>query len=405
MTRDRLISRRSLLVSSGALFAWSHVPRMASAGTRRDPRLLIVILRGGMDGLAAVPPLGDPTYHEDRGLTAGAGTRPLDGIFALHASFSELAELYRARQAIVMHAAATPYRGHSHFDAQDVLEAGFGGLPGRSDSGWLNRALERLEPGETLPRPGGAALGSVVPLVMRGQAPVQTWQPPALPTAQAGLIGDLEMIYAETDPKLAAALRAGAATDRMMRGGTDKLARSIKRASGVPDFATQAAAAARLMARPNGPRVAAMSYYGWDTHAQQGTLEGRLAKQFVALDTAIGVLRKALDAVWSDTVVLVVTEFGRTVEINGTLGTDHGTATAAFLVGGAVNGGRVIADWPGLKADNLLEGRDLRPTLDLRSIFKGVLLEHLGVSSADLETYVFPESTQAQPYIGLCRSA
>ena len=158
------------------------------------------------------------------------------------------------------------------------------------------------------------------------------------------------------------------------------------------------------MARPDGPRIAAMSYFGWDTHAQQGPLSGRLAHQFAALDAALGALKAGLASVWSSTAVLVVTEFGRTVAINGTLGTDHGTATTAFLVGGAVKGGRVLADWPGLRPQDLLEGRDLRPTLDLRALFKGVLAEHLGLGAETLERHVFPDSAGVKPLTGLIRT-
>lgn len=410
MTSGLLLDRRSLLVGAGALFAWTHAPRIVSAAGARDPRLLLIILRGGMDGLAAAPPLGDPTYQEERGrfgLALGAGAMPLDGMFALNSQFVELSALFKARQAVFLHAVASPYRGHSHFDGQDVLEGGFGGRPGTGDSGWLNRALERMAPGERLRPPGSVALGPVVPLVMRGKAEVDTWQPKTLPSVQAEMIDLLHTIYAETDPKLAQALEAGAETDLMMAAqmaNADRMSAGA-RPPGQPDFSSQTAAAARLMAKSDGPRIAAMSYYGWDTHAQQGPVKGRLAAQFSALDAAFGALRRGLADAWNDTAVLVVTEFGRTVRINGTLGTDHGTATMAFLIGGAVTGGRVVADWPGLRPQDLLEGRDLRPTLDLRALFKGVLLEHLALSRDVVDSYVFPESRDVAPLTGLCRAA
>ena len=202
------VSRRSLLLGSGALFAWSHVPRLARAAGLSDRRLLVVILRGGMDGLAALPPLGDPTYRERRGpfgLTDTEGTLPLDAMFALNAQFSQLSALFAAGEAVAVHAAATPYRGRSHFDGQDVLEGGWSSRQAvMQESGWLNRALERLEPGERLPPPEGLALGPVVPLIMKGKAPVETWQPRTLPTAQAEMIELLRSVYAETDPRLAA---------------------------------------------------------------------------------------------------------------------------------------------------------------------------------------------------------
>jgi uncharacterized protein (DUF1501 family) len=148
-----------------------------------------------------------------------------------------------------------------------------------------------------------------------------------------------------------------------------------------------------------------MEATGWDTHANQGAEQGQLFTRLTDLDKAIESLRTEMGSVWQNTVVMVATEFGRTVAINGTRGTDHGTATAAFLVGGAVNGGKVIADWPGLANNNLYQGRDLQPTLDLRSVFKGVLATHMGVSESVLETQVFANSQAAKPMLELVRNA
>jgi uncharacterized protein (DUF1501 family) len=397
---EHAFARRSVLRSLGALFAWSHVPRIAHAAGR-DPRFLTIILRGGLDGLALLPPIGDPAYlalRESFGLTKPEASIPLTSMFALNASMPELGKLYAANQALFVHAVATPYRGRSHFDGQDMLEGGLPVKAGMADTGWLNRALEKLPRGEKLRPPPGLAIAPSVPVVMRGAAPVTTWQPQRYKYADEDTITRLLDLYELQDPRLAQSLREGAATDRLMMGANDKTAH----AAGRPDFVTEAAAAAHLMAQADGPRVAAMSFYGWDTHSGQGPTTGHLSKHLRSLDDAINAIRRGLAPVWSDTVVTIVTEFGRTVRINGTQGTDHGTGTVAIVLGGAVKGGRVIADWPGLGEKQLYEGRDLAPTTDLRAVIKGLLTEHLGLDPKALSESVFPESAIVRPLQGLC---
>ena len=166
-------------------------------------------------------------------------------------------------------------------------------------------------------------------------------------------------------------------------------------------FAEVAGAAAKFLARPNGPRIGALAFDGWDTHANEGADAGRLAALLGALDGAIAAIETEMEDAWRETVVAVITEFGRTARINGTDGTDHGTATVALLAGGALKGGRVIADWPGLKPANLHEGRDLKPTTDLRAVLKGVLKDHLRVDDATLASKVFPDSAAVKPMTGL----
>jgi uncharacterized protein (DUF1501 family) len=166
-------------------------------------------------------------------------------------------------------------------------------------------------------------------------------------------------------------------------------------------YAQIVSAAAGFLRQEQGPRVAVFDTIGWDTHANEGGAEGQLAGRLGALDKGLATLKQELGPAWADTAVLLVTEFGRTAAVNGTRGTDHGTGAAAFLLGGAVAGGRVIADWPGLSARALYQGRDLAPTLDLRSVFKGILAEHLAVPPRTLEDSVFPESAAAKPLRGL----
>ncbi|KAF0231459.1 MAG: hypothetical protein FD175_760 [Beijerinckiaceae bacterium] len=395
------LTRRGLLGAGVSFFAWTHMPKLASAAGTRDPRFLTVILRGAMDGLSAVAPVGDPDYVALRagialgkdGENAGIG---LDGFFVLHPMMKNFARLYREKQALVIHAAASPYRERSHFDGQDVLESGLPGV-GKADSGWLNRALMALPKGDRIATKGGLGVGTVTPLVLRGEAPVMGWAPQRLIETNDDLARRVMDLYTHTDPALARALKAGLTADSLAKGGAQ-----MPQGGGDPGMMARAAAgAARLMMKDEGPRIAVLSFDGWDTHANQGGVKGRLADLLGGLDGAFATFEKEFGAAWKETAILVVTEFGRTAKINGTEGSDHGTATVAILVGGAVNGGRIIADWPGLKANQLHEARDLRPTTDLRGIIKGVLASQLGLSAATLGDKVFPGSGMVKPVEGL----
>jgi uncharacterized protein (DUF1501 family) len=394
-----LVNRRHFLAAAGSVVAWAHMPHFARAAGR-DPRFIVVVLRGGMDGLAAVPPVGDPDYAAVRGevasATEGGSALPLEGIFALNAAMPKLHQRYRAGELLVVQAVASPYRERSHFDAQDVLESGLP-VPRAGKTGWLNRAVEALPKGERVSSQGGLATMPTVPLILRGSAPVLTWVPPDLAPASSDTVVRLIDLYQHTDPEMARVFGAGHDLDLMGSGSKNE-----PRPRGIDGaFEQLARGAGRLLARDDGPRIAVISYDGWDTHARQGTKEGRLARLLGALDGALDALRLELGSNWSQTVVAVVTEFGRTAHQNGTQGTDHGTATSAFVVGGAVKGGRVIADWPGLKTRNLYEGRDLAPTTDLRAVFKALLQDHLGLSERVLADAVFPDTQRIRPLSGL----
>jgi len=331
----------------------------------------------------------------------------------------EFARMYRARQAAVVHAVATSYRDRSHFDGQDVLESGLP-KPGAVTTGWLNRALAALEPAGRANTARGReafAVGPVTPLVVRGPAPVLSWTPPRLPPASDDTIMRLLDLYRHTDPALARVLeeRMGLAAIARAGGMEAMPAANSQRpaAQGAPAapaagtaqvrafFAEAAGAAAKFLARPDGPRIGALAFDGWDTHANEGELNGRLSALLGSLDGAIAAIETNMGAAWRETAVAIVTEFGRTARVNGTEGTDHGTATVAFLVGGALKGGRVIADWPGLKDASLHEGRDLKATTDLRAALKGLLKDHLRMDDKTLAAAVFPDSTAVKPMVGL----
>ena len=401
-------SRRELLLASGTLFAWAYVPKLARA-EGRDPRLLVVVLRGALDGLAAVAPVGDPEWQRlrgDKALMPGGATAalPLDSFFALNPAMPNLHRLYKAGALTIVHAAATPYRERSHFDGQDVLESGFG-TPGTADSGWLNRALVSLQPAGRVTGGGrdAFAIGPIAPLVVRGPAPVLSWTPRRLAPASDDTLTRVLDLYRHTDPVLARALeeRLGLATIARAGGMDEQQPRAAGAGQVRAYFAESAGMAAKFLARPDGPRIGALAFDGWDTHADEGVMNGRLANLLGALDGAIATIESEMKEAWRETVVAVITEFGRTARINGTDGTDHGTATVALLAGGALKGGRVVADWPGLKPANLHEGRDLKPTTDLRSVLKGLLKDHLRLDEAALASKVFPDSGRVKPMVGL----
>ena len=403
-------TRRELLLASGTLFAWAYLPKVARA-EGRDPRLLVIVLRGALDGLAAVAPVGDPDWLALRGdkaltLDGKPPALPLDSFFALNPAMPNLHRLYKSGAATIVHANATPYRERSHFDGQDVLESGLA-RPGAADSGWLNRALASLQPGD---RAGGSrdafAIGPIAPLVVRGSAPVLSWTPRRLPPTSDDTVMRLIELYHHTDPVLARVLeeRMGLATIARA-GGMDG---GQPQAAGVGQvrayFAESAGTAAKFLARADGPRIGALAFDGWDTHAAEGAMSGRLATLLGALDGAIAAIETEKDA-WRETVVAIVTEFGRTARINGTDGTDHGTATVALMAGGALKGGRVVADWPGLKPAKLHDGRDLKPSTDLRAVLKGLLKDHLRVDDTVLASKVFPDSAAVKPMTGLLLQA
>ena len=405
------LSRRELLLASGTLFAWAHLPRLAYA-EGRDPRFLAIILRGALDGLATVAPVGDPDWvalRGDKALTLGGKVEPLklDDFFALNPAMPNLHRMFHANEAIIVHACATPYRERSHFDGQDLLESGLP-KPAPSESGWLNRALAGLAPAGRVDPKGSKvfAVGPVTPLVVRGPAPVLSWSPQKIMPASDDTMARLLDLYRHSDTKLASVLEDNSKLAAIEQSGD--MSQNMAQKPGGPGpaqvrayFSEAAGNAAKFLAQPDGPRVGALALDGWDTHVNEGIASGRLSQLLGALDDALAAVQTNMGPAWSDTVVALATEFGRTAHINGTDGTDHGTATVALLVGGALKGGRVIADWPGLKNDDLYENRDLKPTTDLRAVLKGVLKDHLRADDRALAQSVFPGSADVKPMRGL----
>ena len=378
------ITRRTALtglLASAAFTAWSTPGR---ASSRSDRRLVVILLRGGLDGLHAVPAIGDPDYAAARGRVAlpSSEVLELDGLFGLHPALAPLMPLWNARQLSIVHATSMTYRGRSHFDAQQCLESG-SPKPGQLSDGFLNRALASLGPswqGDAL------SLTSSVPLILRGTSEVKSYDPRSKADPRDDFLSDVARLY-EGDTMLFDTLSEGLATRELVESAMDAPGRGGRRS-----LRPSIEAASTLLTQADGPRIAFLEAGGWDSHSNQGRATGGLANRLTGLADGLIMLRDRLGPAWSRTAVLVVTEFGRTVRGNGTGGTDHGTGGAAFLAGGAVQGGRVIADWPGLAQRDLHQGRDLRSTTDLRALFGGVLHDHLGVSRAALGTDVFPGS-------------
>ena len=390
-----LLTRRSALLGLGAAFSFGGTS-MALAAAQTDARFIVIIMRGALDGMAAVVPYGDPALAGLRAeLIPGAvgtsgGMFDLGGFYGLHPAMPQMAAMYKAGELLPVHAVAGHYRSRSHFEAQDYLESG---ADQRMTSGWLNRAVLTMPKS---PGPEAAlAVGMTTPLLMRGPAAIAAWAPPSFSQPEPDLYARIAaMNHADpvTGPAIAEGLRD--------RGFSKETLASADKPVQAYAFPALAGMAGRLLAAPAGPRVAALEIGGWDTHAgQMQRLSGPLGQ----LDAGLAALKTSLGDAWPRTAILVMTEFGRTARVNGTRGTDHGTGTVAFVAGGRVAGGRVLANWPGLSADRLLEQRDLQPTLDLRSVAKGLLADHLGLAPAAL-AQVFPQSNEAAAYRGLLRA-
>ncbi len=412
-----ILTRRTLLRAAVAGLALLPMARLSVAaappgrGGSSGRRFVWILLRGGLDGLWAVPAPGDPAFAEARGALGTYAQAPLklDETFALHPALTAAHGLFTSKQLAVVHAVSSPYRERSHFDAQQVIESG-GTRPFTLDTGWLGRALQQSTR-------RALALAPAAPLSLRGAREVETWSPSLLDGPDDDLIVRLSRLYAG-DPMLAEAL--GQARRELERAQSAQVAEAEAmgaepEAAGAMDAPGKARKRAALRGDPvvlaercveffdaaDGPTVAMLELSGWDSHAQQAAENGRLTRNLKALDATLGALATGLGDRLDETVVVVASEFGRAVHANGTLGTDHGTGGVCFVMGGGVRGGRVHGDWPGLAPPALYEGRDLKPTTDLRAVLKAALHRQLGLARPALDAEVFPESAAVAPLAGL----
>lgn len=368
--------RQSLaLLSSLSLFSMAN---FSLAQASDDRKFIFVFLRGAMDGLSALIP-DDSELENLRGtiLPEKSSRLDLQNGFRLHPSFAGINKLYAKGDAAFVHASATSYRNRSHFEAQDFLE--ILGRPGAKD-GWLNRVLHTDDR-------QGIAVGRAVPLAMKGAAPALNWSPPLFDTISDDLIGRLSSLY-EDDSTFSTPLETAVSGRSELSMETSR--RNARRFT--REYTATLSAIGSLMSAENSPSIGMVSLGGWDTHANQKT---DLKRKFKALDNGLIELKKSLGSHWKKTCIVVCSEFGRTVSANGSKGTDHGTGGLTMILGGAVNGGAVHGEWPGIKTANLHEGRDLFPANDISAILKGIMLDHLDISRKDLETNIFPNSGKA----------
>ena len=397
-----ILTRRTTLLGLAA-FATAGRVKIAFADAPTDQRLIVVLLRGALDGMSSVVPYGDSNLASLRpALIPAAPGQPkgmfdLGGFYGLNPNLPGVYAMYQAGEALPVHAVAGPYRTRSHFEAQDLLQLGTEttGIT----SGWLNRVLAELPPrdGRTLT---GLSVGIGTPLLLQGPVRVGSYAPEHFATPSPDLYARIEALNANdpiTGPAIAAGLRGDAFDASILSDDAASEPGDAGRGKGA--FPALAAHAGTLLAAAGGPRIAAFQLEGWDTHGNQ---VGGLKAPLSGLDTGLTALKNSLGPAWKNTLVLVMTEFGRTAAMNGTNGTDHGTATAAFVLGGNVSGGRVAGTWPGLAPNQLFENRDLASTMDIRSIAKGALAAHLNLPP-DALARVFPGSADAAPMNGLVR--
>lgn len=421
----QVMNRRSLLGLGASLgisvnFFGSQA-FAASEGDLARKKLVVVICRGGMDGLSVSPPVGDANYAALRGSIALKPDQvlKLDETFGLHPALKTVHALAQQGQARIAPAIASPDRARSHFEAQDVLETGAAHVYG-TETGWLNRTLEALAPARKVE---GLSVGTTAPLILRGKVQAASWSPGKGVDETARLPTLLQDLY-KNDPMLGPAFARGLETETMAQQAMTAMAATPamnEMAASTPAMAGSASmsptmandrqnragseAARKLgstlggfMTQAGGPQIAAISLDGFDTHAGQ---LGQIATRLTYMDAVLAGLHTGLGAEWKNTVVIAVTEFGRTARVNGTGGTDHGTASTGLILGGALKKGGIVGDWPGLAQTALFENRDTAPTLDMRGLFKGVLADHIGVDRAVLESKVFPDSANARPVTGL----
>ncbi|WP_164115006.1 DUF1501 domain-containing protein [Sphingorhabdus sp. Alg239-R122] len=381
-----MMDRRNLLAAMGLSTLGLAAPKMAFAQTGSRKKFILILQRGAADGLMALAPTGDRHFTSARTqfMRDIKDGHKIDSFFTLHAAMSNIARLYGERDALFAHAVASNYRERSHFDGQNILETG-GNSPYAVKSGWMNR-LVGLLPNAREQR--AVALASALPQVLRGDNAAASFVPNNRRSPNAALLDRLSDLYSD-EPLLSNAWEQARMT-RDMVGETGRV--------GPRDMAAIGALMAKIVKGRDGASLAMYETSGWDTHAAQSF---RTKTELGKLDSLIGALKAGLGADWSNTVILIATEFGRTVAMNGTQGTDHGTASLAYLIGGAVRGGRIVADWPGLAERQLYQKRDLMPTQSLEMLMAGTIGTHFGLDSAKVAAQLFPGAIQGRPLSGL----
>lgn len=371
-----MLNRRYILAGGLSAFALGgFVPQVSFAAAATNRHFIFLLQRGAADGLATVAPTGDPDFLRARGdLAAEAmqGTK-LDDFFALHPKMTGAAALFASREASFVHAVASSTRDRSHFDAQNLIESG-GLKPYARKDGWMNRLLTLLPNGQNK----AIAIAPSLPLILRGNAGASSYEPSRSAGPDDDFTHRVSALYAE-DTQLSN-LWEDAVRTGMMAGKPDTNERGE---------AASAKMVAGLMQGPDAARIVMLDSNGWDTHSSQSA---RLGNMLSRTDRFVTALKTEMGSDWQKCLVIIATEFGRTVAFNGTKGTDHGTASAAMLFGGNLqHPGKVIADWPGLNATSLYEGRDLKATMRFDHMISDALAHHFTLDPVLTRRTLFPD--------------
>jgi|FLOH01.1.fsa_nt_gi uncharacterized protein (DUF1501 family) len=363
------MERRNFLKGTLGTLYMMATPNMAFPDTKiTEKRLLIVLLRGGMDGLASIPPIGDKNLSKIRKDVLVNGAADLDGFFGINPSLKFLGSEYHQGRAAFVHATSFPYTGRSHFDGQNIMETG-GEQAYALTSGWVGRAMNAAGY-------SSLSVSLPIPIILRGNELNSNYFPTNFRKVNPAVYNDVQQMWKE-DPQLSGLI------EPMMAREIDLFGAGRGKTRELVSFA------AKEMHKPNGPRVGLLEFEGFDTHALQGNEQGHHAEILAELDGVLEAFKRQMGDLYENTVVVTVTEFGRTASENGTQGTDHGYGSAIFLAGGLVKGKQVVSDWPGLSTKNLYEGRDLLMTIDARDVYAEVIKTVFDLNDEDISRDVF----------------
>ena len=363
------MERRNFLKGTLGTLYMMATPNMALPDTKiTEKRLLIVLLRGGMDGLASIPPIGDKNLSKIRKDVLVNGAADLDGFFGINPSLKFLGSEYHQGRAAFVHATSFPYTGRSHFDGQNIMETG-GEQAYALTSGWVGRAMNAAGY-------SSLSVSLPIPIILRGNELNSNYFPTNFRKVNPAVYNDVQQMWKE-DPQLSGLI------EPMMAREIDLFGAGRGKTRELVSFA------AKEMHKPNGPRVGLLEFEGFDTHALQGNEQGHHAEILAELDGVLEAFKRQMGDLYENTVIVTVTEFGRTASENGTQGTDHGYGSAIFLAGGLVKGKQVVSDWPGLSTKNLYEGRDLLMTIDARDVYAEVIKTVFDLNDEDISRDVF----------------
>lgn len=406
------VSRRSFLTGAAALTASATLPldNLSFASLPGKKKLVVIMLRGGLDGLALFPPMGDKNYHKQRkGLALPDYNSPgapikLNKLFGLHPMAEAFYPFWARKEMAFIPAAGLPNKDGSHFSGQELLESGYGSIGSGDGTGWLGRALKLLKAGNE----ESFYAGDYLPLILQSKDGNGSLQFQPAHVAE-GYEQRLQIIH-EGDDLLAPVLNQANNKEeaRLARLKQDDQF-SAKSAPSVIGFDDAAMLTGKALARKNGPSVAVLETSGWDMHDSQGNSSGRLARRLAALSGGMeamvnGMAQTSIDNVWKDTVVVIASEFGRSIAPNERAGTDNGHGTSMILLGGSVLGGKAVGTWPGLSETQLHQKKSLAYTVDMRAVFKRVLQDHLSISRTELDRTIFPNSGAIAPLKGLIKN-